>query len=119
MNLTVMTLESIGGRSCRLDSRAAGSLVRLGVWNLCLLAKPSSTHHGVNELAILQVVVDRTIYAAITMISVLIICDVWQHLSLVDVVGVVVGPDVTVFLAPIFLGVRRSPWSPRAVLSGF
>jgi hypothetical protein len=50
------------------------------------------------------VLVDRIIYATITMMSVLIIYDGWQHLRLIDVVGVIVGPVLAMFLAHVFSG---------------
>lgn len=46
--------------------------------------------------------VDRIVYATITMMSVLIIYDGWQHLRLIDVVGVIVGPVLAMFLAHVF-----------------
>jgi hypothetical protein len=48
------------------------------------------------------VLVDRIIYATITMMSVLIIYDGWQQLRLIDVVGVIVGPVFAMFLAHTF-----------------
>jgi hypothetical protein len=45
---------------------------------------------------------DRIVYATITMMSVLIIYDGWQHLRFVGVVGVIVGPVVAMFLAHLF-----------------
>jgi hypothetical protein len=38
------------------------------------------------------ILVDRIVYATITIVSVLIIYDGWQNLRLVDVIGVLVGP---------------------------
>jgi hypothetical protein len=46
--------------------------------------------------------VDRIVYTTITMMSVLIIYDGWQHLRLFDVVGVIVGPVVAMFIAHVF-----------------
>ncbi len=46
--------------------------------------------------------VDRIVYATITMMSVLIIYDGWQSLRLIDVVGVIVGPVLAMFLAHVF-----------------
>ena len=48
------------------------------------------------------ILVDRIVYATITIMSVLIIYDGWQHLRLVDVIGVIVGPVVAMFLAHVF-----------------
>ena len=48
------------------------------------------------------VLVDRLVYATITLMSVLIIYDGWQHLRLIDVVGVIVGPVVAMFLGHVF-----------------
>jgi hypothetical protein len=46
--------------------------------------------------------IDRIVYATITLMSVLIIYDGWQHLRLVDVVGVIVGPVVAMFVGHTF-----------------
>jgi hypothetical protein len=48
------------------------------------------------------VLVDRIVYATITIMSVLIIYDGWQHLKLIDVVGVILGPVLAMFLAHVF-----------------
>ena len=48
------------------------------------------------------VLVDRIIYATITIMSVLIIYDGWQKLRLVDVIGVIAGPILAMFLAHVF-----------------
>jgi hypothetical protein len=48
------------------------------------------------------ILVDRIVYATITIMSVLIIYDGWQDLRLVDVIGVIVGPVVAMFLAHVF-----------------
>jgi hypothetical protein len=48
------------------------------------------------------ILVDRIVYATITIMSVLIIYDGWQHLRWVDVIGVIVGPVVAMFLAHVF-----------------
>jgi hypothetical protein len=45
---------------------------------------------------------DRIVYATITIMSVLIIYDGWQQLRLIDVVGVIVGPVLAMFLAHVF-----------------
>src|SRR6202453_1742813 len=57
-----------------------------------------------NRLARLShpVLVDRIVYATITIMSVLIIYDGWQNLRLVDVIGVIVGPVVAMFIAHVF-----------------
>jgi hypothetical protein len=46
--------------------------------------------------------VDRLIYATITLMSVLIIYDGWQQLKFVQVVGVIVGPVLAMFLSHVF-----------------
>jgi len=46
--------------------------------------------------------VDRLIYATITLMSVLIIYDGWQQLEFIQVVGVIVGPVLAMFLSHIF-----------------
>jgi hypothetical protein len=50
------------------------------------------------------VLVDRIVYATITLMSVLIIYDGWQKLRLIDVAGVIVGPVLAMFLAHVFSG---------------
>jgi hypothetical protein len=48
------------------------------------------------------ILVDRIVYATITIMSVLIIYDGWQDLRWVDVIGVIVGPVVAMFVAHVF-----------------
>jgi hypothetical protein len=48
------------------------------------------------------VYLDRIVYATITLMSVLIIYDGWQHLRLLGVVGVIVGPVVAMFMGHVF-----------------
>ena len=48
------------------------------------------------------VLIDRVVYSTITMMSVLIIYDGWQHLRLVDVIAVIIGPVLAMFLAHVF-----------------
>jgi hypothetical protein len=48
------------------------------------------------------VIVDRIVYATITMMSVLIIYDGWDHLKLINVVGIIVGPVLAMFMAHVF-----------------
>ncbi len=73
------------------------------------------------------ILVDRIVYATITIMSVLIIYDGWQHLRLVDVIGVIVGPVVAMFLAHVFsaalakqvdLG-RALNWNDRWAIAKF
>jgi hypothetical protein len=45
---------------------------------------------------------DRLIYATITLMSVLIIYDGWQQLEFIQVVGVIVGPVLAMFLSHVF-----------------
>ncbi len=45
---------------------------------------------------------DRIVYGTITLMSVLIIYDGWQHLRLVGVVSVIVGPVVAMFMGHVF-----------------
>ena len=45
---------------------------------------------------------DRIVYATITLISVLIIYDGWVNLRVPDVVGIIVGPIVAMFIAHVF-----------------
>ena len=42
------------------------------------------------------------VYATITVMSVLIIYDGWQQLKLIDLIGVIVGPIVAMFIAHVF-----------------
>ena len=55
-----------------------------------------------SQLVLRGVYLDRLVYATITLMSVLIIYDGWQHLQLRDVVGVIVGPVVAMFMANVF-----------------
>jgi hypothetical protein len=48
------------------------------------------------------ILVDRIVYATITIMSVLIIYDGWQHLKVVDVIAVIVGRVVAMFIAHVF-----------------
>jgi hypothetical protein len=48
------------------------------------------------------ILIDRIVYGTITVMSVLIIYDGWQNLRLVDVIGVIVGPVVAMFIAHVF-----------------
>jgi hypothetical protein len=53
--------------------------------------------------------VDRVIYTTITLLSVLIIYDGWEQLQFWDVVAVIVGPVLAIFLGHVFgaaLGTR-------------
>jgi hypothetical protein len=70
------------------------------------------------------ILVDRIVYATITIMSVLIIYDGWQDLRWVDVIGVIVGPVVAMFLAHVFsaslakqvdLG-KALTWSDRSAI---
>jgi hypothetical protein len=61
--------------------------------------------------------VDRIIYATITMMSVLIIYDGWQKLRLIDVVGVIVGPVLAMFLAHVFSGAMARHVEAERVLT--
>src|SRR3984885_14139300 len=72
------------------------------------------------------ILVDRIVYATITIMSVLIIYDGWQNLRLIDVIGVIVGPVVAMFVAHVFaaslarqveLG-RALTWGDRGVIFG-
>jgi hypothetical protein len=48
------------------------------------------------------VLVDRIVYATITVMSVLIIYDGWQQLRLIDVVVVIVGPIIAMVIGHVF-----------------
>ena len=62
---------------------------------------PPSAARGLRRLHH-PVLVDRIVYATIAMMSVLIIYDGWQHLRLIDVAGVIVGPVLAMFLVHVF-----------------
>jgi hypothetical protein len=69
-------------------------------------------------------VIDRVVYATITVMSVLIIYDGWEKLHFLDVVGVICGPILAMFIAHVFsasLGRevaegRKLRWSERATI---
>ena len=65
-----------------------------------------------------RVFVDRIIYATITMMSVLIIYDGWQTLKLIDVVGVIVGPVLAMFLSHVFSGAMAKHIEAGRILTG-
>ena len=48
------------------------------------------------------VLVNRIVYATITLMSVLIIYDGWQKLRLMDVILVIVGPIIAMFVGHVF-----------------
>jgi hypothetical protein len=57
----------------------------------------------------LKIRMDRVIYTTITLLSVLIIYDGWEQLRFWDVVAVIVGPILAIFLGHVFgaaLGTR-------------
>jgi hypothetical protein len=57
----------------------------------------------------LKIRVDRLIYTTITLVSVLIIYDGWNHLSFWGVLAVILGPMLAIFLSHLFgaeLGTR-------------
>jgi hypothetical protein len=64
------------------------------------------------------VLVDRIVYATITLMSVLIIYDGWQHLRLIDVAGVIVGPVLAMFLAHVFSGAMAKHVEAGRILTG-
>ena len=49
-----------------------------------------------------ETIVGRFVYGTITLMTVLIIYDGWQHLRFVDVVVVIVGPVLAMFLSHVF-----------------
>jgi hypothetical protein len=55
----------------------------------------------------LKIRVDRVIYTTITLLSVLIIYDGWEELQFWDVVAVIVGPVLAIFLGHVF-GARNA-----------
>ena len=64
------------------------------------------------------VLVDRIVYATITMMSVLIVYDGWQQLRLVDVVGVILGPVLAMFLAHSFSAAMARHVEVGRILTG-
>ena len=66
-------------------------------------AEHGSAHPG--EPVIHRVVVDRMIYGTITMMCVLIVYDGWSKLELLDVLGVIAGPIIAMFVSHIFAAV--------------
>jgi len=47
-------------------------------------------------------VIDQAVYGTIVVMSVLIIYDGWSHLRLLDLVGIIVGPLVAMFVSHVF-----------------
>ena len=63
----------------------------------------------------LKIRVDRLVYTTITLMSVLIIYDGWNHLSFWGVLAVIVGPMLAIFLSHLFgaeLGTRVAMGRP-------
>ena len=63
----------------------------------------------------LKIRVDRVIYTTITLLSVLIIYDGWEELRFWNVVAVIVGPILAIFLSHVFgaaLGSRVAQGRP-------
>jgi hypothetical protein len=63
----------------------------------------------------LRIRADRVIYTIITLLCVLIIYDGWEQLQFLNVVAVIVGPCIAVFLSHIFgaaLGMRVAQGRP-------
>lgn len=52
-------------------------------------------------------VINRAVYATITVTSVLIVYDGWSSLKLLDVVGVIAGPILAMFIAHIWAEIHR------------
>ena len=57
----------------------------------------------------LNIRVDRLIYTTITLVSVLIIYDGWNHLSFWGVLAVILGPILAIFLSHLFGAELREP----------
>lgn len=47
-------------------------------------------------------VIERVVYGTITMMCVLIVYDGWSKIDLVEVIGVMAGPIIAMFLAHVF-----------------
>lgn len=65
------------------------------------MTTPQDAERGLRRLH-RPVLVDRIVYATITMMSVLIIYDGWQNLKLINVVPVIFGPVLAMFIAHVF-----------------
>ncbi len=78
---------------------------------------PLPVTRGLDRL-VHPVLVDRIIYATITIMSVLIIYDGWQHLKLIDVAGAIIGPVLAMFLAHVFSAAMAQHVKARRILTG-
>jgi hypothetical protein len=58
--------------------------------------------NGGFEKAARPQVLNRVVYATITVTSVLIVYDGWSNLKIVEVIGVIVGPILAMFIAHVF-----------------
>ncbi len=81
------------------------------------MSRPSESDRPVNRLQ-QPVLVDRIVYATITIMSVLIIYDGWQHLRLIDVAGVIIGPVLAMFLAHTFSAAVAQHVEAERILTG-
>jgi hypothetical protein len=57
---------------------------------------------GKGGLVVRPVIVNRFVYVTITVMSVLIVYDGWQHLRLIDVAGIIFGPVLAMFIGHVF-----------------
>jgi hypothetical protein len=63
--------------------------------------------------------VDRIVYTTITMMSVLIVYDGWHRLRIIDVIGVIVGPVLAMFISHVFsASMARQMESEAALTAG-
>lgn len=71
------------------------------------------------------VLIDRIVYTTITLACVLIVYDGWANLKVVDVVWVILGPVLAMFISHVYSGVlalqvelrRRPTWAERRRLA--
>jgi hypothetical protein len=81
-----------------------------------LAGTPPTSERGLKRLH-RPVLVDRIVYATITIMSVLIIYDGWEHLKLIDVVAVILGPVLAMFIAHVFSAVMAQHVEVGHILS--
>ena len=61
--------------------------------------------------------VDRIVYTTITMMSVLIVYDGWERLRLLDVIGVIIGPVLAMFISHVFAASIAQQMDAQGILT--
>ena len=82
---------------------------------LILPGMKASTRPGAIHASLTRIRADRVIYTIITLLCVLIIYDGWEQLQFWNVVAVILGPSLAVFMSHIFgatLGMRVAQGRP-------